>query len=59
MQHPDAKKHFYISMVKSGVRIFAGVMLAVSAFTIHDHAILISGIAFVIAEFLGVAEEVV
>ena len=59
MQHPDAKKHFYISMAKSGIRIFAGIMLAVSAFTIHDYAILISGAAFVVAEILGIAEEMV
>ena len=52
-------KHFYISMVKSGIRIFAGIMLAVSAFTIHDYAILISGAAFVVAEVLGIAEEMV
>lgn len=59
MKQPDAKKHFYISMIKSGVRIFAGIMLGVSAFTIHDHAILMSGAAFVIAELLGIAEEMV
>lgn len=59
MKHPDAKKHFYISMAKSGIRIFAGIMLAVSAFVIHDHAILISGAAFVVAELLGIAEEMV
>ena len=59
MQYPDAKKHFYISIAKSGIRIFAGTMLAVSAFVIHDHAILISGAAFVVAEILGIAEEMV
>lgn len=59
MKQPDAKKHFYISMAKSGVRIFAGIMLGVSAFAIHDQAILMSGAAFVIAELLGIAEEMV
>lgn len=59
MKQPDAKKHFYISMVKSGIRIFSGIMLAVSAFVIHDYAILISGAGFVAAEILGIAEEMV
>lgn len=59
MQQPNAAKHFYISMVKSGIRIFAGIMLAISAFLIHDYAILISGASFVIAEVLGIAEEMV
>lgn len=59
MKHPDAKKHFYISMVKSGIRIFAGIMLGVAAFAIHEYAILMSGAAFVVAEVLGIAEEMV
>ena len=29
-----SKKHFYISMVKSGVRIIAGVMLAMGNFVL-------------------------
>jgi hypothetical protein len=59
MKYPDARKHFYISIAKSGIRIFAGIMLAVSAFVIHDIAIVTSGAAFVLAEILGIAEEIV
>jgi hypothetical protein len=45
-----SKKHFYISMVKSAVRIVAGVMLAMGNFVL-------AGVFFVAAEGLGILEE--
>ena len=45
-----SKKHFYISLVKSGVRIAAGVALCMGAF-------FVSGMLFVAAEVLGIVEE--
>ena len=44
------KKHFIISMVKSGVRIIAGAALVLGMFVT-------SGSLFIIAVILGVAEE--
>ena len=45
-----SKKHFYISLVKSGVRIFAGGSLMFGNF-------MLAGGLLVIAEVLGIAEE--
>lgn len=45
-----SKKHFYISMVKSVVRIGAGVALFMGMFAL-------AGALFVGAELLGIAEE--
>lgn len=49
---PDPVKHKNISFAKSALRIFAGVSLA------FGHLIL-SGLLFVLAELLGIAEELV
>ena len=51
-QHPDAKKHKYVSFVKSALRIVACGFLAY--YDIQTAAIL-----FALAEVLGVAEELV
>ena len=47
------KGHFYISIMKSGLRILACGLIAENAIGITTFAIL-----FIIAELLGVAEEV-
>lgn len=52
MNHPDPKKHQYISFVKSGLRIIAGVDLCLGMF-------FAAGILFVLAEILGIVEELV
>ena len=53
MEHPDPKKHQYVSFVKSGVRIAACICGLVSG---H-----IAGLALglLIAEAIGVYEELV
>jgi hypothetical protein len=45
-----SRAHFYISLVKSGFRIGAGVLLFKELFAL-------AGIVFVVAELLGIAEE--
>tara|TARA_Y100000389_G_scaffold143628_1_gene141907 strand:+ start:1205 stop:1366 length:162 start_codon:yes stop_codon:yes gene_type:complete len=45
-----SKKHFYISMVKSAVRIMAGVALIVGN-------LVLTGVLLIAAEVLGVLEE--
>lgn len=53
MQPKDTSKaHLYFSLVKSGVRILAGLSLAFGYF-------IIAGVLLVIAEILGVLEEIV
>jgi hypothetical protein len=51
-QYPDAKKHKYISFVKSGLRIIACGFLAY-------YEIQAAAILFAFAELLGIAEELV
>ena len=52
MTHPDPWKHLVVSFAKSGVRILAGVFLCAN--------ILISaGVLFILAEILGILEELV
>ncbi len=51
-KHPDPKKHQYISFVKSGLRIGAGIALLRSA-------LVTAGVLFIVAEILGIVEELV
>ena len=50
--HPDAKKHLYVSLAKSAVRIVAGVCLIVGL-------PIWCGVGLIVAETLGIVEEVV
>ena len=52
MQPKESKsnKHFTWSILKSSVRIFAGIVLATSGFQLV-------GSLFIIAEILGIVEE--
>ena len=52
VEHPDAKKHKAISLVKSVLRIVACVALAY-------YEIQLAAILLAIAELLGIAEELV
>lgn len=55
MNQPDPKKHQFISFVKSSWRIVAGGALC---FYPND-LILLAGISLIVAEILGVVEELV
>lgn len=52
-QMPDPGKHKYISFVKSAVRIAAGISL------IWPQSMVLAGIFLIVAEILGIAEELV
>lgn len=52
MKHPDPKLHLELSMVKSGVRIIACVGLVFGSLAV-------AGIGLILAEVLGIAEELV
>ena len=45
-----SKKHFYLSLVKSAIRIGAGITLAMGMFYV-------AGLLFVGAEIFGIVEE--
>ena len=49
---PNPIKHKYISFVKSGFRILAGATLIIGEFAI-------AGFLLIVAELLGIAEEMV
>jgi hypothetical protein len=54
-----SKKHFYISLVKSAVRIVAGGAFIVGGYYLENWGtyIMAGGALLVIAEILGIAEE--
>lgn len=52
MKHPDPKLHLQISLIKSGIRIIAGIFLIYGQLGA-------AGLAIIGAELLGVAEELV
>lgn len=52
MNQPDPKLHMLISFAKSAARIVAAILLAVGVFKS-------AGIMFIIAEVLGIVEELV
>jgi hypothetical protein len=47
-----SRRHFYVSIIKSFVRIFAGIALI-------DGSLIVAGVSFIIAELLGIVEELV
>tara|TARA_B100000900_G_scaffold394695_1_gene392346 strand:- start:434 stop:655 length:222 start_codon:yes stop_codon:yes gene_type:complete len=65
-----SKKHFYISLIKSFIRIIAGGILAYAGYEFwaandytdiviaySGYLMMFSGTAFVMAEILGIVEE--
>lgn len=52
VKHPDATKHLYISLVKSAIRIGAGVWLLQGNFVM-------AGVCIILAEVFGIFEELV
>jgi hypothetical protein len=56
---PDPVKHKYISFAKSGIRIIAGLALAGGGWLEMNPYIQYAGVGLVLAEVLGIAEEVV
>ena len=56
LEIPDPVKHKYISFVKSGVRIAAGLALILVPLETWAN---VAGVLLIIAEILGIAEEMV
>ena len=55
VKHPDAKKHFKLRMYKSGVRIMAGIAFC----SVDNYFIIAGGVLLIIAEIVGILEEMV
>jgi len=53
MKQPDPQKHFILSLIKSALRIAAGISL------IWPQNMILAGIFLIVAEVVGVAEEMV
>jgi hypothetical protein len=53
MNQPDARRHFQLSMVKSAARIAAGISL------VWPQNLILAGVFLILAEVIGVAEEMV
>jgi len=51
MEHPNAKKHFYVSILKSLVRI--------SGYALLPFNIVVACIVLIISELIGIYEEMV
>ena len=54
-----SKGHFYVSLVKSVVRIAAGIALISAGMPLEHAYILVAGSLLIAAEILGIAEEIV
>lgn len=52
MEHPNAKKHLQISILKSVLRLIGATALIFGGFVV-------AGALFILAEVLGIAEELV
>jgi F0F1-type ATP synthase assembly protein I len=60
MNHPDPKKHQYVSFFKSGLRIVGCIAaLHVAFHIVHVAAIIPLAVAFLVAEIVGIYEELV
>jgi hypothetical protein len=58
-QHPNAKRHLQISLIKSIFRIVAGLALAGGGWLEMNPYIQGAGLVLILAEILGIAEELV
>jgi hypothetical protein len=58
-QLPDPRKHKYVSFIKSAFRIAAGLALAGGGWLEMNPYIMYTGVLLVVAEVLGVVEELV
>lgn len=55
---PDPAKHFKLSMYKSAIRIIAGgALCAIGAYS--DMWLVVAGACIIVAEIIGIAEEMV
>jgi hypothetical protein len=58
-QLPDPRKHKFVSFAKSAVRIAAGLGLAGGGWLERNPYLMYGGVLLVVAEVLGIVEELV
>ena len=58
-KHPNAANHLKISLIKSVLRIAAGLALAGGGWLEMNPYIQYAGVLLIVAELLGIAEELV
>jgi hypothetical protein len=58
-QLPDPRKHKFISLAKSAVRIAAGLGLAGGGWLERNPYLMYGGVLLVVAELFGIVEELV
>jgi hypothetical protein len=56
MKSPDPKMHFIFSIIKSNIRIIAGLFFIFSFKTLVPN-IVAGGVCLILAECVGIAEE--
>lgn len=56
---PDALNHLRLSLIKSGFRVAAGSAMVMAMFVDVQVPVVIGGVLLILAELLGVAEELV
>ncbi len=54
-----SKGHFYVSLIKSGLRIIAGGCIITAGYSINETWIVAGGALLLGAEILGIIEELV
>ena len=54
-----SKGHFYVSLIKSGLRIIAGACIIMAGYSINEPWIVAGGALLLGAEILGIVEELV
>lgn len=55
IKYPSPSGHLYVSLIKSALRLFAGVFFILSG----SFPLVVFGLFFILAEALGVLEEFV
>lgn len=58
MQHPNARNHLIVSLIKSSLRI-AGSIFALLAYANPQAAVMIIAATYGLAEIVGIYEELV
>ena len=54
-----SRGHFYVSLVKSGLRIIAGSCIVAAGYAVGESWLVAGGALLVGAEILGIVEEIV
>lgn len=54
-----SRGHFYVSLFKSGLRIIAGCCIITAGYAVNQPWLVAGGVLLLVAEILGIVEEMV